>query len=45
MTRCNVPSEFSFFNFGIFYADLETGALNTEICGTDQQYVTEESHA
>jgi len=32
------------FYFGILYADLETGALNTERYGTDQQYVTEELH-
>jgi len=31
------------FYFGFFYADLVTGAVNTERCGTDQQYVTEES--
>ena len=32
------------FYFGILYADFVTGAVNTERCGTDQQYVTEESH-
>jgi hypothetical protein len=33
------------FYSGIIYADLVNGALYTERCGTDQQYVTEESHA